>query len=121
MKKVLSVFLTFLMLVTATIVPVIAAPESQAAAELPEGFDILVTDSETSSGWIGYHTDENGLTGRPAPTLTAMPNRGNVITYTCDGIMYAGGGWSGPTVTAKRRPTEFNWLTSLLRPSISRP
>ncbi len=106
MRKLTSVLLALLMLVTGMVFPAVAASEAQAAdATAPEGFDILVTDCETKTGWIGYDTDKNGPTGRPAPTLTAMPGRGNVISYTSDGIMYAGGGWAGPNGNGKT-PTD---------------
>ena len=87
MKRVLSLTLALLMLVTGWIMPVSASETATV-----EGFDILVTDGETTSGYL---TQEEGI---PAPTLnqTLAPTRGGVVAFTHAGSLYAEGGWRHP-------------------------
>ena len=68
MRKLTSVLLALLMLVTGMVFPAVAASEAQAAdATAPEGFDILVTDCETKTGWIGYDTRQERPHRSPRP------------------------------------------------------
>ncbi len=93
MKKVLSAVLALLMVVTGFVFPTAAETSAQAAeASRGEGFDILVTDSETLSGWQSFEGE-----GLPAKELVAMSGRGNAVSLTHSGIMYAGGGWAHPS------------------------
>ena len=93
MKRVLCALLAMLTLATGLSFPVTAAEAttSAASASTVDGFDILVTDSETLSGWQSFEGE-----GLPAKKLVAMNGHGNVMSLTHSGTMYAGGGWANP-------------------------
>ena len=92
MKKVLSAVLALLLLVTGFVFPTAAETAAKAAQTgAVEGFDILVTDSETLKGWQSFEGE-----GLPAKQLVAMSGHGNVMSLTHSGTMYAGGGWANP-------------------------
>lgn len=90
-NRVLSALLALLMVVAGLAFPVAAEDAVTASATAVEGFDILVTDSETLSGWQSFESE-----GLPAKQLVAMDGHGNVVSLTHSGMLYANGGWSHP-------------------------
>ena len=91
MKRLVCMALALVLALGGMVFPTAAAEPSATGASTVEGFDILVTDSESLSGWQSY-----GGEGISVAKLTAMAGHGNVAAWTFAGTMYAGGGWAHP-------------------------